>query len=831
MSIVNKNIIQDLTKGWKFKEKDSGSWLNASVPSSVHLDLLENRIIPDPFDGVNEKDLQWISEKDWDYMLIFKPNPNLFEGNKIFLNFNGLDTYAEVFLNKESILIANNMFRPWTVDVSSLLKKDNNELFIRFLSPINTALPIMQKNKYVLPADNDKIKMTSPYTRKAPYHYGWDWGPSFATSGIWQPVELFAYDSFRIEDVYFEQIAVDKKNARICVIVSIEVVIPCKVALLITEPNSRINILKSIDLVPGHNEIKKNVEIVDPELWWPVGHGRQEMYNFTVIVKTDSFQDSFKRRVGLRDFKVKQKKDKKGSSFTFVVNGKPIFSKGANWIPADSFTTRLTKENYSDILKSAVEANMNTVRVWGGGIYESDDFYNLCDEMGLIVWQDFMFACTLYPGDDNFLESVREEAEFQVRRLRNHPSIGLWCGNNEVAWAWYNWGWKETFPEELYLKDYKKLFHAVLPAICHQLDPNRLYWPSSPGDNDLLPDVGQQYGSGDNHYWGVWHSGGDFIEFEKNIGRFMSEFGMQSYPDLKTINYFCKVEDQNVNSAVIKQHQKASLGNDNVLKYILMHLKPPKDFASFVMSSQIMAGEAIKIAVESHRRSMPYCMGSLYWQLNDCWPGASWSSLDYFGNWKALHYYAKEFFRPLLISFGSEENYINVYIVNDGDVLKDATMILEVRDFKNLVQYSHNFNLNIQSNISEKVFTVKKKVLFPESKINEVLMRANVVFNGFTVSSNDHVFNSPKNLKIPKQNFSTEIKKAGDIYIIKIHSKSFIYRFYTLCINDTGRFDNNYFNMFPDEEKTIQYFPSRGIKEALGFEPKFEFNSVEDLSN
>ena len=424
----NKNIVQSLTKGWKFKVENSDEWLDATVPGSVHLDLFDNNIIPDPFIGTNEIDLQWISDSDWCYKLIFMVDADLLEREKIKLKFYGLDTYAEVFLNKKQILSSDNMFRPWEVDIKSQLIENTNELIIKFLSPISTAMPLMEEKNYILPADNDKVKMTSPYTRKAPYHYGWDWGPSFATSGVWQPVELYGYDSFFIEDVYLQQIAIDKKSAKICVIVSVEAVTSGKVDLIINEPNSGTKILKTIDLVPGHNEIKKNIEIVNPKLWWPVGYGQQDMYNFTVILKTDSFEDVFNRRVGLRDFKINQNSDKDGSNFTFVVNGKPVFSKGANWIPADSFTTRLARENYLNILQSAVDANMNTVRVWGGGIYESDDFYNLCDEMGLIVWQDFMFACTLYPGDDNFLKSVKEEAEYQVRRLRNHPSLGLWCG-------------------------------------------------------------------------------------------------------------------------------------------------------------------------------------------------------------------------------------------------------------------------------------------------------------------------------------------------------------------------------------------------------------------
>ena len=831
MSLNNKNTVQSLVKNWKFKEKKSNKWLNATVPSAVHLDLLKNRIIKDPFVGSNEIDLQWISDTDWHYKLVFKPDSSLLNKEQIKLKFYGLDTYAEVFLNGKQILSANNMFRAWEIDVKDQLRKGNNELIVKFLSPITSALPLMEKKDYVLPADNDKVKMTSPFTRKAPYHYGWDWGPSFATSGIWQPVELYAYDCFKIKDFYLEQKSVREKCAKINIKTIIESTTKCRVELSISEPISKINITKLIDLSPGHNEFSRMIEIMNPKLWWPVGHGQQNMYDFTVIVKKDSYEETTKKRIGLREFSVEQKKDNRGASFTFVINGKAIFAKGANWIPADSFSTRLSKKDYSNLLDSAIDANMNTLRVWGGGIYESDDFYDLCDEKGLIIWQDFMFACTLYPGDDEFLDNVKIEAEYQVTRLRNHPSIGLWCGNNEIAWAWHNWGWKDRFPKELYLKDYKALFHDVLSSVCMKLDADRLYWPSSPGDDNLLPETGQQYGSGDNHFWGVWHSGDDFTGFEKNIGRFMSEFGMQSFPEMKTINYFCKPEDQSIDSGVIKQHQKASLGNDNVLKYILMYFKSPKNFSSFVMSSQIMAGEAIKVAVEAHRRNMPYCMGSLYWQLNDCWPGASWSSLDYFGNWKALHYYAKEFFKPLLISIENKENYINVFVVNDGDSIKNSTVAIEIRDFSGELLYNHEFSVDVKPNTSEKVFTEKKKGIVPKNKLNEVLLRAKMIFENEIICHNDYIFDRPKNLKIPKQDFFTTVEKSGDIYFIKIQSKSFIYRFYALCSNYFGRFDMNYFNMFPGETRTIKFFPSKDMKEDFDFKPIFEFNSVEGLSN
>ena len=828
---MRNKIVKNLNHGWDFKNSSETEWLEADVPGCVHTDLLRNNKINDPFKGLNETELQWISDENWIYRKRFSVDDDIFKMEFIILRFQGLDTYATIFLNGNKILKTDNMFRPWEVHVKEHLRIGENDLIIEFESPIQKILPKMKDMDYELPADNDQIKKTSPFTRKAPYHYGWDWGPAFATSGIWKTVELFCYESIYLENIFIEQSDISEESAKIDLNIFIKSEGDHSIDLKITELKSGIDILKSIDIAKGENCISRKLEISNPDLWWPNGHGSQHMYEFNIQINTKDFEDSMCVKVGLRDFKVNLDEDEDGSSFMFVVNGKSIFSKGANWIPADSFTTRLDKNNYKLLLTNAVNANMNTLRVWGGGIYESDDFYQLCDELGIIVWQDFMFACTLYPGDDEFLASVKKEAEYQIKRLRNHASIGLWCGNNEIAWAWHNWGWHERYPEDLYIKDYNALFHELLPDVCRKLDPNRLYWPSSPGDDDKLPVEGQKYKKGDNHFWGVWHSGDELSSYSQNIGRFMSEFGMQSYPDLKTINYFCKVEDQSIESAVIRQHQKASLGNDNVLKYILMNFKKPKDFYSFVMLSQIMAGEAIKVAVESHRRNMPYCMGSLYWQLNDCWPGASWSSLDYFGNWKALHYYAKEFFKPLLISFENEEDYINFYIINDGDFLNNCSVSIKVRDFKNIVHYSHNFNLNIQSNKSDKIFFEKKNVLFSESKNNEVLLTTNIVLNEKVISSNDYFFNSSKNLKLPKQDFSTLIEKYSGGFNIKIKTKSFLYRFYAICSNDAGYFDDNYFNMLPNEEKTIQFFPSVDFLNNLNFEPKFEFNSVEGLSN
>lgn len=823
---MRNKLEKKINENWTFRKVSDKKWLKAHVPGCVHTDLYENKIIPDPFYGTNERDLQWISDENWEYKTILDLDDEFINKEVQLLTFYGLDTYAKVYVNGKLLIESNNMFHPWTVSVKNIFQLGENEILVLFESPIQKILPKMSKMDYELPADNDQIKKTSPHTRKAPYHYGWDWGPSFATCGIWQDVKIIAYDLFTIKNVYVDQKEIEPDNAKIKISVTISSEVESDVELLIVEPKSKINISKSVKLRKGKNNFHRVIEIISPDLWWPNGHGAQNMYVFEISVKDNDCIDIKKVKTGLRDFKVQLEKDGDGNSFAFMVNGKSIFSKGANWIPGDSFTTRMTKDIYKQLLKNAVNANMNTVRVWGGGIYESEDFYDLCDELGLIVWQDFMFACSLYPGDDNFLESVKKEAEYQITRLRNRPSIGLWCGNNEIAVAWHNWGWKEKYPESVFVKDYKNLFHDFLPKLCLTLDPSRLYWPSSPGYDLSLPQTGQELNKGDVHYWGVWHGGDELYSFSENVGRFMSEYGMQSFPNPATVDYFCPSEEQDINSDIIKSHQKASLGNGNIMKYILMYYNEPKDFSSFVMLSQIMAGEAIKVAVESHRISMPYCMGSLYWQLNDCWPGASWSSLDYFGNWKALHYYAKKFFNPLLICADIQSEIVNFYVVNDGELIKKSKILIELYDIKGTLVFEEIVVMDINANSSTNVYSDKKDKILNGLNAKNVMLRTSIDVGGAIVSTNDYFFEKTKYLNMDVQNFNVNVEKADACYNIDIESKSFLNRFYALCLNDSGVFSDNYFNMLPGEKRRIQFIPSEKFNGSTKFDPCLEFNSV-----
>ena len=650
--------------GWQFREVGKNDWRPAIVPGCVHTDLLNNKLIDDPFYRDNEQKLQWIGKTDWEYQTTFNVTPELLARDNIDLIFEGLDTYANVFLNDEPLLNTDNMFRTWRADAKRLLKPGANTLRIRFRSPINEVLPLMAKMNYQLPAGNDQGEKTSPHTRKAPYQFGWDWGPRFVTSGVWRPVYLEAWNRARVEDLHILQKQVTADAARLTA--EIEVVADAETSATIIVDNltdKNIAAKRVVTLSPGVNRVSLDFVIARPKLWWPNGLGPQPLYTFKArLLINGKLIDATATRTGLRSVELRQQRDASGKSFTFVINGMPVFAKGANWIPADSFPSRIPKAKYRQLLESVRDANMNMVRVWGGGIYERDDFYELCDEMGILVWQDFMFGCSLYPGDQAFLDNVRQEAIDNVKRLRNHPSIVIWAGNNEIESGWFHWGWKDQLPASLW-DDYQKLFYGVLPEVCASLDPSRPYWPSSPSSN-LEEDPDSQK-MGDSHYWMVWHASLPFSEYEKQRPRFMSEYGFQSLPQLETVNTYTVPADHDIASPVMLAHQRHPRGNQLIREYMLREYPEPKDFESFLYVSQVLQAEGIKIGAEHLRRIMPHNMGSLYWQLNDCWPAASWSSIDYTGRWKALQYYARRFYSEILVSSQAENGNINVFVVSD----------------------------------------------------------------------------------------------------------------------------------------------------------------------
>ena len=802
----NTKVAQDLNDGWELRSDNENDWIVSKVPGNVHLDLMRNQRIPDPFFGENESDLQWIADKDWTYKVTFVPDKEILDKRNIELFFHGLDTYADVYLNDTKVISANNMFHPWSVDVKKIIENGTNELVLHFRSPLKEVSSLMSALEHSLPADNDQAGKTSPFTRKAPYHYGWDWGPCFVTSGIWKDVELIGWDDWFVDDVHIMNTKVSNEIAELSIELMINSATDNDVSVTVEESRTGLKIEHGFTIVPGSNDLAFTMSIDDPDLWWPIGHGDQPLHDFLITVQTKDELQRFKRKIGIRDINIKREQDQKGESFEVHVNGMPIYSKGANWIPADSFVERLTRSDYERLLKDATRANMNTLRIWGGGIYEPDHFYELCDEMGIMVWQDFMFACSMYPAHDSFLRSVEKEARHQVDRLKHHPCIILWCGNNEVASGWLSWGWKEELPGSVW-EDYRKLFHELLPSVCSELDPGRLYWPSSPGHSLTQSKDDQIHGKGDNHYWGVWHGGDDFEAFEDNVGRFMSEYGMQSFPDMRTIEAFTNEKDRSVDSETMNAHQKASLGTGNLIKYIEDGYRMNNSFESVVQLSQIMQAQAIRSAVESHRRNMPFCMGTLYWQFNDCWPVISWSSIDHGGNWKALHYLARHFFGPVLVSMLDRKGQVEIHVINDQHHGHDAELVLKLFKFDGTILLEEASDMEVDPFSSLMVKGLDKNRLISEHDPSDLILRAELRSNGRLLSKNQLFFKKPKDLNIPRPDYHHDVEKLNGRFQITIRSNSFLCQLHLRSRKVQGVFSDNYFDMLPGEVALVEFDP------------------------
>ena len=782
--------------GWQFREAGKEKWYPASVPGCIHTDLLNNKLIDDPFYRDNEKKLQWIGKTDWEYQTTFNLTAEMLKRTNVELVFEGLDTYANVFLNDQPLLSTDNMFRIWRVDAKRFAKPGANTLRIRFRSPINEVLPIMAKMNYELPAGNDQGEKTSPHTRKAPYQYGWDWGPRFVTSGIWRPVFLEAWDNARVADLHIlpREIRADVANLT----AEVEVVAGANTDATILVDNltdKNVAAQRRVSLTPGVNRVALNITISHPALWWPNGLGAHPLYTFQArLMIAGKLVDQTTRRTGLRALELRQQRDESGKSFTFVINGVPVFAKGGNWIPADSFPSRISKDKYRELLESVRDTNMNMLRVWGGGIYESDDFYDLCDEMGILVWQDFMFGCSLYPADQAFLENVRREATDNVKRLRNHPSIVIWVGNNEIESGWFHWGWKEKLPAKLW-DDYLKIFYGVLPEVCGSLDPSRTYWPSSPSSN--LEDDPESQKMGDLHYWQVWHASAPFTEYEKQFPRFMSEYGFQSFPQIETVLTYTAPADRDIKSPVMMAHQRHPRGNQLIREYMLREYPEPKDFESFLYVSQVLQAEGIKIGAEHLRRIMPHNMGSLFWQIDDCWPVASWSSIDYTGRWKALQYYARRFYSDILLSPHEENGNLNFYIVSDRLQSTAAQLKVSLLDFEGHTLWSQQQDIEVAALSSKSYLTVPIDRLLAGNDAKRVFLSAELLVGGKSVSRNEHFFQPYKNLLLPRPQISADVVRTRAGFRITLSSDKLARAVYLSAPNYPGFFVDNYFDLIP----------------------------------
>jgi beta-mannosidase len=781
-------------------------WHPATVPGDVHLDLIANKLIPDPFFRDNEGKLQWIENADWEYRKTLPVTAEMLRHQHLDLVFDGLDAYCEVYLNDKLVLTADNMFRGWRVDAKAFLKAGDNQLRIVFPSPIKAAEKVAAADPWRL---KTKVEAKT-YIRKAAYEYGWDWGPRFVTSGIWRPARLEMWDKARIADLYVHQKDVNAAVAHISIEAEVMATDDATATFLVDYENSgkRSTASRSVALTKGVNHVALPIDINQPERWYPVGYGTQPIYKFNAkLIINKKVEGELQAKAGLRAIVLRRDLDQWGRSFEINVNGIPIFGKGADVIPFDSFPSRVTTAQYRQVLESARDANMNMIRHWGGGYYETEEFYDICDEFGIMIWQDFMFGNDWQPGTYAFKQEVEREAEFQVKRLRNHPSIVLWSGNNETEAA-LGWKGRAELPLDVRYKmwqDYLTVFSGVLDRTVNRLNPETPYWPSSPSAD--YEEVSDTFQSGDMHDWSVWHGRVPFTEYEKHFPRFMTEFGFQSFPEMRTIDTFTQPEDRtSIFTPVMLAHQKNDAGNSIIRDYMTRYYGTPKDFSNFLYASQVLQAEAMKIGAEHLRRTRPRAMGSIYWQLNDCWPVASWASLDYYGRWKALQYYAKRFYSPLLVSPHIEDAMLATYVVSDkttstsaqlrirvmgldGSVIKESTEAIEISPLssKSYANWALMPFLNREGTDSAKIFAV-----------------TDLVVGGETVSSNITYFVTPKLIRLLPAPIDSSLTKAGDGYVLHLSSKVLARSVYASFGSVEVKLSDNFVDLIPGEAKEIR---------------------------
>ena len=696
-------IVQSLNQGWALTGDTLDINMQVDVPSVVQQSLYENSLMPHPYLGTVENDLLWISDHPWDYTLHFDTDKELFDKENVELVFEGIDTYANVRLNGKKLLFADNQFRTWKQDVKDLLKEKDNLLEVHFLRYDSTQLALYEQHQPRLP---EKYAVS----RKAPYQHGWDWAPKYKNVGIWKPVKLVGWNEARLENAYIVTQAANAERAELLLHLDVESNVDESLTIEVGPSTgsgtSAFTVQnRSLSLSKGRQHIVLPLTIDNPQIWWPNEMGEQPLYDFEVRLKKDGkILDSKSFKSGIRTFEMVDEPDSIGRAFYFKVNDMPFYAKGANYVPEEMIETWINPDNTLKLLKMAQEAHFNMLRVWGGGIYPSDDFFNICDSLGILVWEDFMYAGTMYPYDEAFLENARIEAEEQVKRLASHPSLALWCGGNEISEGYYNWGWQQFLgwseeDDKAIKAGYDRLFEYILPNAVAQFDGARPYWPSSPSKGWGRP---ESLTEGDVHYWGVWWGEQPYEVYREKVGRFNSEYGYQSYPDYSTLVKIAEGEELNKDAEVIAAHQKHARGTRQIDDFIKRYYSDvqPKDFEEYVHLSQFSQAYGMEIAIEAHRTAKPYNMGTLYWQLNDAWPVTSWSSIDYYGNPKVLQERLKTLYAPVLLSLDQKD--YGVFVTSDLLRDIDGTLSIQVCDLEDKPLFEQKVQVTMTPNENRK---------------------------------------------------------------------------------------------------------------------------------
>ncbi len=799
---INKQDIVSLNESWKFYYEDDGNWYSASVCGNIHNDLFANNLIQAPYYSSNADSLTWISSEAWTYKKEFNIYKSYMSKN-IDLIFDGLDTHAQISLNGEFLGSTQNMYRQWIFPINNKVKEGSNILEVTFK-------PSSEYNAEKQSTQAQAIPDDRVFSRKAPYQYGWDWGPNLETCGIYKNVYLKIWDKAKIENVRIDQKELSNTLAQLTANFTINSENICDGRLIVESTSNEFNVSEQIIVLEeGINTYDINFEIKNPELWWCNGMGDQKLYEITFRLETQNSVDEKTIKYGVRKLEFASDLDKDGQEFYFILNDVPIFAKGANWIPADYFNGENSYEKYRSQLELAKEANFNMLRVWGGGIYENDDFYRICDSLGIMVWQDFMFACAMYPLDDNMIINIKEEVNYQVNRLHNYTSIVLWCGNNEISNGWFDWGWQKQFnlskSDSIRIwNDYDTLFHKIIPNEIAKIDKSREYIPSSPlfgwGHDEHRT-------HGDSHYWGVWWGMLEFDAYYENTGRFMSEYGFQGLPSMKSLKKFIPQDSLFLFSESIKSHQKHPFGFKVIEKEMSNEMPKPKDFEDYVYLSQILQAKCLQTAFDAHLEKMPFCMGSLFWQFNDCWPVISWSAIDYYEDPKASYYTAKNSFENIHLSSRKIDNEFILSVTNHSNKSINTKLALKQIRFDGKLIQSHNLESKIDNLSTTKVvLDILESSLLNDNKTNSYFIAELFDFqSNKLIGSRLFILDKEKNLDLEKSDIDYEIEKKSDHWEISLRCNTFVKSLY-LEINEDGFLSDNYFDLEPNKTKKIRFY-------------------------
>jgi beta-mannosidase len=803
--LIMKTI--DLTGEWELRQTGEGTpRLAGPVPMRVPGDnisaLLRAGLIPDPYEGTRELDLQWIGSSDWLLSRRFTVERGFLEGRRAFLHLDSVDSVAEVLLNGRLVATGTSLFVPVRAEVGEALHAGENLLEIRLRSPEREALERSRRLPYPVPHSTYPVQ--SPHRnllRKVQCHAGWDWGPCLMVSGIYGPAFIAASAEGRLEHLHTEQ-RFAGNDVELTITLEYFACRAAELPLEIEVAGARH--AGRWQVAPGLNVERRTLLVNAPAPWWPAGCGPQALHELSVRIGGQSSR----RLLGFRRLEVLSQDDAPGRSLVFRVNGVDLFCKGANWIPCDALPSRQTPERYEALLEAAVQANMNMLRVWGGGQYEHDEFYELCDRKGLLVWQDFMFSCACYPATPEFLAEAEAEVRHQVKRLKDHPCLALWCGNNEDlgALTWYP---ETRASRDRYLVDYDRLNEGVVGRVVRELDPGRAWWPSSPsaGPGDYS-DNWHEDGKGDMHYWSVWHEGRPFEAYYEVTPRFASEFGFQSLPSPEAVRGFAAGPQANLTSPVMEHHQRHPRGNTVIAETLTRYFRFPEDFESLLYLSQVQQAAAIRTAVEYWRSRRPTCMGTLYWQLNDCWPAASWSSLEYPDRWKPLHYAARRFYEPVhVLAFCRDGANVELHGVNDTRRAVTTRLEAGFLDFSGRPRLEEARELTLPAEAATPLGS--RSLASLPARPEELFLSLRLAHEG-GVSENELFLCAPKRCELQDPGLRAAVRRSAEGPQVELSAERPAFYVHLEAPGLAGRFADSCFTLLPGRPRVVDFLPAAG---------------------